>query len=58
MSRLINKINKMPVRSPSPDIANRNSIIRTSSPINEALTKSRLHRASKSPSGKTFFDNE
>ena len=42
MSRILNKrIDKMPIRSPSPDIANRHIITRTNSPINEAMAKLR-----------------
>ena len=41
MNRIGGKINRAPVRSPSPDIANRNIITRTHSPITEALSKSR-----------------
>jgi hypothetical protein len=59
MSRFIAKnINKTPVRSPSPDIVNRNIIGRTASPINEAMTKLRISKSSKSPLGRGFLNNE
>ena len=54
MNRINTKINRIPVRSPSPDIANRNIISRTHSPIEQALTKSRHDKSSKLPIGLGF----
>ena len=54
MSRIGTKINRTPVRSPSPDIANRNIISRTHSPIQEALNKSRRENSNKLPIGQSF----
>ena len=56
MSRIANKLNKTPVRSPSPDTACKHIIQRTPSPINEVLTKSRKKFTLKSPMGSGFIN--
>lgn len=56
MSRIANRLNKTPVRSPSPDTACRHIIQRTPSPINEILTKSRKKLTLRSPIGSGFIN--
>jgi hypothetical protein len=47
MSRIINrKISRQPVRSPSPDIANKNIIASTLNPIDDPLVRGRLNNSS------------
>lgn len=57
MNKLGRKLNKTPIRSPSPDIANRHVIGRTPSPINDAINKSRKNLSNKIPLGKSFMNN-
>lgn len=59
MSRFINrKVSQTPVRSPSPDIANSNIIVRTASPINEAISSMRAAKSSKHPIGRGFMNTD
>lgn len=59
MSRLVNrKVSRTPVRSPSPDIANSNIIVRTASPINEAISALRTAKSSRSPLGRSFMNTD
>lgn len=59
MSRFINrKVSKTPVRSPSPDIASSNIIVRTASPINEAISALRTAKSSKHPMGRGFMNTD
>lgn len=59
MSRIISKkVNRTPVRSPSPDLANKNIIVRTASPLSDALSKLRMSKSSKIPLGRGFSNTE
>jgi hypothetical protein len=59
MSRILSKkVNRTPVRSPSPDIVNKNIITRTASPLTEAMSKLRMSKSSTSPLGRGFANNE
>lgn len=59
MSRILSKkVNRTPVRSPSPDYATKNIIVRTASPLTEALSKLRMSKSSKSPLGRGFSNTQ
>lgn len=59
MSRIATKrINRTPVRSPSPDVVHKNINVRTSSPINEVLMKERIAKLPKNPTGLGFMNTE
>lgn len=59
MSRILSKkMNKTPARSPSPDLAHRNVIVRTASPLSGALEKLRMSKTSTGPLGRGFSTNE
>lgn len=52
------KINRTPLRSPSPDNVHKNINQRTASPINEALSNRRMAKSPKTLSGRSFMNNE
>lgn len=43
------KVNRQPVRSPSPDIASKNKITNTNAPLSEVLKKSRINSHASMP---------
>lgn len=43
------KVNREPVRSPSPDIASKNKITNTMAPLSEVLKKSRINSHASMP---------
>lgn len=53
-SAIFKKLARTPVRSPSPDFANNNHIVSTSSPINEVARRLRADTAHIPQTGKLF----